>query len=111
MSDEGPEPDYGDGSYLNYLWRTACESVADPSATLGNALKGGGAEGSRALQQLRWGLDGLWRSRKQAKKRARRRERKQREREAAARELELIEAHRKLHTSADAADRSARCIA
>ena len=53
------QTDYGDGSYINYVWRM-CGSI---SATLADALdEDGGDESScGSWRQLRWGLDRLWR--------------------------------------------------
>ena len=75
------QTDYGDGSYICYVWRM-CGSI---SATLADALdEDGGDESScGSWRQLRWGLDRLWRSDNKAAKRARRSKRRESEREVA----------------------------
>ena len=98
------QTDYGDGSYINYVWRM-CGSI---SATLADALDEDGDDESSCgtLRQLRWGLDRLWCSDKQAAKRARRSKRRESEREAAAQDMQVIERHQQAHQVADAAERA-----
>jgi hypothetical protein len=98
------QTDYGDGSYINYVWRM-CGSI---SATLADALdEDGGDESScGSWRQLRWGLDRLWRSDNQAAKRARRSKRRESEREAAAQDMQVIERDQQAHQVADAAERA-----
>ena len=77
--------DYGNGSYLNYLWRCAM-GTGTAALTDSDAHCPGDWQ-----RQMQWRLDSLWRSDRQAKKRARRRERTESARAAAAKEMQLIE--------------------
>ena len=96
--------DYGNGSYLNYLWRCAM-------GTSTSALTDGDAHCPSDWQrQMRWRLDSLWRSDRQVRKRARWRERTESAHAAAAKEMQLIEQARLENQAAAKAAKAAATI-
>ena len=96
--------DYGNGSHLNYLWRCAMGT-----STAAHADSDAHCPGDWQ-RQMRWRLDSLWRSDRQAKKRARRRQRTQSARAAAAKETQLIEQARLESQAAAKAAKAAATI-